>query len=211
MFLFDLRRSGSGRLCQGDQPMAGTGAPGGRRRPRSTPRPRSRPSASSSARIARVTPAEAQDPRSSYRGRDHHCEPDQARHLAEGDPGAEDEVARGEIWPGATCRRSISDVFLNCRRNGQIDDGGLERVGLCISPTPRCSGLRLEGGGDSGGALSGQVRLCRVRRRGQGLQDREAGRGTAIRRPFASRSGLMPSGPRTALERCRRRAARPGS
>jgi hypothetical protein len=119
--------------------MAGTGAPGGRRRPRSTPRPRSRPSASSSARIARVTPAEAQDPRSSYRGRDHHCEPDQARHLAEGDPGAEDEVARGEIWPGATCRRSISDVFLNCRRNGQIDDGGLERVGLCISPTPRCS------------------------------------------------------------------------
>jgi Replication protein C N-terminal domain len=57
----------------------------------------------------------------------------------------------------------------------------------------------------------GRVRLRRVRRRGQGFQDREAGKGFPIRRPFASRSGRRPGAPRTASAPSRRRAAPPGS
>ena len=70
---------------------------------------------------------------------------------------------------------------------------------------------RREGGGNSGAAAPGQVRHRRVRRRGQGLQAREAEKGSATRRSFASRSGRMPTGPRTAWVRSRRRAGRPGS
>ena len=73
------------------------------------------------------------------------------------------------------------------------------------------SGWRREGGGNSGSAFSGQLRLRRIRRRGQGLLARWAERGSPIRRPCAWRSGRRRAAPRAASARSRRRAARSGS
>jgi lambda repressor-like predicted transcriptional regulator len=64
--------------------------------------------------------------------------------------------------------------------------------GVAIEDVRPETWLRREGGGNSGSAASGQVRHRRVRRRGQGLRAREAEKGSATRRPCASRSGRMP-------------------